>query len=382
MKKIIIAAWVASMGMAASNASHAQGSVTLYGILDTGIEYVTHANRNGDSLVRMPGITGELPSRWGLRGNEPLGGGLSTVFVLESGFNVRGGDSGQGGRLFGRQAWVGLQGPFGTLSFGRQYTMTFWALQDSDLLGPDIYGGTGSFDNYVPNARSDNTVAWKGNWHGLTAGATWSFGRDSAGTGNSPGQGTCAGSLPGDARACRQWSAMLRYDAPAGFGVAAAYDQQRGGPGAAANLFDGDTPIAFTQSGDTDTRMQLNGYTNVGPVKVGGGWLGRRVDFDTPAQPNVQSNLYYLSASWYVTPAWLIDGGVYRMIDSDQDARGTLLALRTTYLLSKRSAVYLQGGYLANSAHAAYTLSQGGAGAAPGAGMLQLGVMAGIRQMF
>ncbi|HEY4804718.1 MAG TPA: porin [Paraburkholderia sp.] len=143
--------------MAARGVSHAQSSVALYGILDTGIEYVTHANRDGDRLVRMPGITGEMPSRWGLRGTEQLGGGLSTVFVLESGFNVRGGDSGQGGRLFGRQAWVGLQGPFGTLSFGRQYTMTFWALQDSDLLGPDIYGGTGTFDNYVPNARSDNT---------------------------------------------------------------------------------------------------------------------------------------------------------------------------------------------------------------------------------
>ncbi|WP_302057128.1 porin [Paraburkholderia sp. CNPSo 3281] len=382
MKKIIAATCAASFGMAASSVAHAQGSVTLYGIIDTGIEYVTHANREGDSLVRMPGITGEMPSRWGLRGTEPLGGGLSTVFALESGFNVRGGDSGQGGRLFGRQAWVGLEGPFGVLSFGRQYTMTFWALQDSDLLGPDIYGGTGTFDNYVPNARSDNTVAWKGKWHGVTAGATWSFGRDAAGTGNSPGQGTCAGQIPGDSRACRQWSAMLRYDAPAGFGGAAAYDQQRGGPGAAANFFDGVTPLPLKDSGDTDSRIQLNGYARFGPVKVGGGWLGRRVDTAAATVPNVQSNLYYMTASWYATPAWLIDGGVYRMINSDQNARGTLVTLRSTYLLSKRSAVYLQGGYLANSAHAAYTISQGGAGASPGAGMSQLGVMAGIRQMF
>src|SRR5215469_4261582 len=102
MKKIIAATCAVSFGMAASNVALAQGSVTLYGILDTGIEYVTHANRAGDSVVRMPGITGEMPSRWGLRGTEPLGGNLSTIFVLESGFNVRGGDSGQGGRLFGR----------------------------------------------------------------------------------------------------------------------------------------------------------------------------------------------------------------------------------------------------------------------------------------
>ncbi|PXW28434.1 porin [Paraburkholderia caballeronis] len=382
MNKHTGAALAALLGMTASTGSFAQSSVTLYGLLDTGIEYVNHANAHGDSVVRMPGITGSLPSRWGMRGKEDLGGGLATVFVLESGFNVRGGDMGQGGRLFGRQAWVGLQGPFGTLSFGRQYTMAFWAVQDSDLLGPDIYGGVGSFDSYIPNGRSDNTVAWKGTWQGVTAGATWSFGRDSAGTGNSPGQGTCAGSLPGDARACRQWSAMLRYDAPAGFGVVASYDQQRGGPGAAANLFDGVAPLALTSSADTDSRIQANGYAQLGPVKIGGGWLGRHVETELPTVPDVTSNLYYLSASWLATPALTVDGGVYRMINRVQDARGTLVALRTTYQFSKRTSVYAQGGWLSNSAHAAYTLSQGGAGTTPGAGMSQLGLMLGLQQRF
>jgi predicted porin len=82
----------------------AQSSVTLYGIVDTGVEYVSHANPAGDSVVRMPGITGEMPSRWGLRGNEALGGGLSAIVTLESDFNMRNGTLNQGGRLFGRQA--------------------------------------------------------------------------------------------------------------------------------------------------------------------------------------------------------------------------------------------------------------------------------------
>src|SRR5580692_2132395 len=98
----------------------AQSSVTLYGIVDTGIEFVSHANAAGDKVFRMPGITGELPSRWGLKGSEDLGGGYSAVFALESGFNVRGGDLGQGGRLFGRQSFVGIKSPYGTVSFGRQ----------------------------------------------------------------------------------------------------------------------------------------------------------------------------------------------------------------------------------------------------------------------
>ncbi|NIF90618.1 porin [Burkholderia sp. Cy-637] len=359
----------------------AQGSVTLYGILDTGLEFVTHAGPSGKSLVRMPGITGSVPSRWGLRGTEDLGGGYSASFVLEDGFNLRGGDFNQGGRLFGRQAWVGLANRYGTLSFGRQYTMSFWAIVDADALGPDIYGGVGSIDSYIPNARSDNTIAYKGSFGGVTLGATYSFGRDSAGTGNSPGQGTCAGSIPGDFNACRQWSVLLRYDAGS-FGVAAAYDEQRGGPGAAANLFNGSAAIPLTHSGDKDARTQLNGYLKLGPVKLGGGWLGRRVVVGTPGLQGVHTDIFYLSGTWFVTPTVILDGGAYRTIDTAQDTRATLAALRGTYLLSKRSSVYLQSGYVFNSARARYTLSQGGPGATPNAGVGQLGIMAGIRHSF
>ncbi|WP_028225724.1 porin [Paraburkholderia ferrariae] len=377
--KLRIAAGLALAGMNAT--AWAQSSVTLYGIVDTGIEYVSHADAAGDGVVRMPGITGEMPSRWGVRGNEDLGGGLSTIFALESGFNMRGGTLNQGGRLFGRQAWVGLASPYGSLTFGRQYTMTYWAIADADLLGPDIYGGTASFDQYLPSARSDNTIVYKGSYAGFTLGATWSFGRDSAGTGNSPGQGTCAGPVPGSAQTCREWSAMLRYDR-SGFGVAAAYDEQHGGPGAQANLYDGTPSFALTNPGDTDVRMQLNGYGHVGALRFGGGWLGRRVDTVAPATPNVHSDQFYATASYPLTPAFFVDGGVYHIVNAHDDARGTIATLRTTYQLSKQSAIYLQGAYLWNSAKAAYTVSQGGGGTTPAPGMGQVGVMAGVRHSF
>jgi predicted porin len=358
----------------------AQSSVTLYGILDTGIEYVSHANAAGDHVVRMPGITGELPSRWGLRGAEDLGGGYKAVFALESGFNTRGGDSGQGGRLFGRQAWVGIASPYGQLSLGRQYTMTYWAMADADILGPDIYG-SGSLDSYLPNARSDNTIGYKGSFHGLTVGATYSFGRDSAGTGNSPGQGTCAGQVAGHSTDCRQWSAMLKYDASV-FGVAAAYDEQRGGATAAANFFDGVAPFPLTSGADKDIRMQLNAWVNLFGVKLGGGWVGRHVDTDSPATPNVHSNLFYLGAAYSITPAFTLDGEAYRITNAQQDARATMGTLRGTYSLSKATAVYLQGSYLDNSTHGRYSLSSGGGGTTPGAGQNQTGLMAGIRHAF
>jgi predicted porin len=367
--------------LAFSGAAQAQSSVTLYGILDTGIELVTHAGPTDDKVIRMPGITGSVPSRWGLRGTEDLGGGYAAIFTLENGFNTRSGDINQGGRLFGRQAWVGVSSRYGNLTFGRQYTMSYWAIVDADQLGPDIYGGVGSIDAYIPNARSDNTVAYKGTFSGVTVGGTYSFGRDSAGTDNSPGQGTCAGSIPGDSNACRQWSALLRYDASA-FGIAASYDEQRGGPGAAANIFNGIAPIPLTNSGDKDARTQLNGYFKVGQLKVGGGWLGRRVETVSPTLADVRTNIFYLTGTYYVTPTVVVDGGVYRTIDTDQDTRATITALRGTYLLSKRTGVYLQSGYVFNSAKARYTLSQGGPGTTPNAGVGQLGVMAGIRHAF
>jgi predicted porin len=363
-----------------SGVANAQDSVTVYGLVDTGIEYVSHADAAGHGLIRMPGVSGELPSRLGVRGTEDLGGGLKTLFVLESGFNMRGGDSGQGGRLFGRQSWVGLDGGWGTLSFGRQYSMAFWVLADADMLGPDIHG-IGALDNYLPNARSDNTVAYKKTFNGLTVGATYSFGRDSAGTGNSPGQGTCAGEAAGQVSQCKEWSGMLKYDA-ASFGVAAAYDQQRGGANAAASFFDGVAPFTLTSADDKDERIQANGYVKFGGLKVGGGWIGRNVKTASASVPDVRSNLLYAGASYFVSDALFLDGEAYRMLIKEHDTRATLMTVRATYFLSKNTAVYVKTGYLWNSAKARFSVSAGGGGTTPAAGVGQLGAMVGIRHSF
>jgi predicted porin len=117
MKKTILAA--AALG-SFSIAAHAQSSVTLYGLLDAGITYANKvATSTGhDSLVKY-GDGVASGSRWGLRGTEDLGGGLKALFVLESGFSTGDGTSGQGGALFGRQAFVGLaKDGIGSVTFG------------------------------------------------------------------------------------------------------------------------------------------------------------------------------------------------------------------------------------------------------------------------
>ena len=91
-KTLIVAAVSASFATAAS----AQSSVTLYGIIDAGFTYVNNeAAPQGDSsshngTFRMS--SGNLQgSRWGLRGQEDLGGGMKAIFTLENGFDVTNG---------------------------------------------------------------------------------------------------------------------------------------------------------------------------------------------------------------------------------------------------------------------------------------------------
>ncbi|OHU98604.1 hypothetical protein BLA34_19595 [Ralstonia solanacearum] len=374
MRQIILRGIAPAMLALASGAAGAQ-SVTLYGLVDTGIEYVSHASSSGNGLVRMPSVTGTLPSRWGLRGTEDLGGGTQAVFTLESGFNTDTGTSGQGARLFGRQAWVGLSGRYGTLTLGRQYSMAFLSLGDADLLGPSQYA-LGSLDTYIPNARTDNTVVYKGTFGGLTVGATYSFGHDAVG--GVPASGTCAGEQAGSASSCRTVSAMLKYDA-ASFGVAGAYEEQRGGTGATASFFNGSAAIPFTSASDKDRRIIANGYARLGQAKLGIGWIGRAL---MSAAGDVRSNLYFINGSYPLTGALTLDAGLIRIINTDQGRSATMAVLRGVYALSRRTALYAQTGYLWNSANAQYTVSGGGGGTTPGRGMSQLGVMVGMRHAF
>jgi GBP family porin len=119
MKKSVLA--LAALGAFAGTAA-AQSSVTLYGRLDTTINYSEPGT--GDGTWKMNGSAPIGGSRWGLRGTEDLGGGLKANFVLESGFNSDTGAPGNTSKLFDRQAWVGLSSSFGDIRFGRQDTLT------------------------------------------------------------------------------------------------------------------------------------------------------------------------------------------------------------------------------------------------------------------
>jgi predicted porin len=341
-------------------------SVTLYGVLDTGVEYVNRIGAAGHDVVRMPNLTGTVPSRWGLRGTEDLGGGLKSVFVLESGFAPDSGTSGQGGRLFGRQAFVGLSDDrWGQITFGRQFTMQFWSTLDSDILTSNVYGGN-ALDSFRANPRADNAIGYKGKFGGVTIGGTYSFGRDSV---NAPAGANCAGENPADKSACRDWSAMLAYDTN-WWGVSTAYESMRGGAGAAGGL---------TSSSKKDDRWIFGGYMQLSSVKLGvGGTLRNNEGSATP-----HSQLYYGGVSYDITPAFNLAGEVYYLRFNNSPNKAWLEAIRGTYSLSKRTAVYVTAGFIDNRGNLALSVSSGDtSSAAPKPGGNQFGTMVGVKHTF
>ena len=356
---------LAALATAALSAQ-AQSSVTLYGVVDAAVE---HLSGSGASVTRMPGLTGgQAPSRLGFRGTEDLGGGLRAIFTLEQGFGVDNGSLNQGGRAFGRQAFVGLTAPWGTVSLGRQYSMLFWSQLDADILGPAMFG-SGSLDSYLPNARVDNAIAYRGTFNGFTVGATYSFGRDAVNAGPSPSGTNCAGESGTDSKACRQWSLLAKYDTAA-WGVSAAVDEIRGGAGAFAGL---------TDSSLTDRRSTVAGWAKWGDLKVGAGLIARR---NQASAATPRSNLWYVGAAYPITPQFVLDGEVFKLDYKNSANQATLFALRGTYHLSKRTAVYATAGHISNKGTLALSVSNAATGSNPAAGTAQTGVSVGMRHSF
>lgn len=373
--KVSSLASLALAALAATGAAHAQ-NVTLYGMVDTGLESVSNVASAGGRLNRMPSITGIMPSRFGMRGKEDLGGGLSAIYTLEMGFGADTGAAGQGGRLFGRQSLVGLSGDWGAVTLGRQWNMLFWSLIDSDIVGPSIYG-LGSLDSYIPNARVDNSLAYKGKFGDFTLGATYSLGRDTVNAGPSPAGANCAGENGADSQACREWSAMVKYDTKA-WGAALAYDRINGRTLGAAP--DAVFPAGLDSSAKSDSRLVLNGYVNLANVKIGGGVI-RRNNEGSATRP--KSDLWYLGAAYPLSSAWTIDGTIAKLHYKDVDNYdATLLALRSLYKLSKRTTLYAQIGTIRNQSLSNVSVSSGAAGSNPALGGSQTGTMVGINHSF
>lgn len=103
MKRLLVPAICGCIGVAA----HAQSSVTLYGLIDNGVSYVSNQRTaSGAGHSNVFASSGNIVgNRWGVTGSEDLGGGLQAIFKLENGFTGTNGGLQQGAPV--RQASVG-----------------------------------------------------------------------------------------------------------------------------------------------------------------------------------------------------------------------------------------------------------------------------------
>ncbi|MCS0589177.1 porin [Massilia norwichensis] len=155
-KKLIVSALLAG----ASQLASAQSSVTIYGMIDMAV--VRESGGTAGPMTKVTsGTTGG--SRLGFKGTEDLGNGLKALFLLENGFQGDTGTAGQGGLIFGRQVYVGLQGGFGTVLVGRQYTPHYLVQVFADPFGSGWVGDTKNLLGTTGNSfsRMDNTVKYQ-----------------------------------------------------------------------------------------------------------------------------------------------------------------------------------------------------------------------------
>lgn len=157
MHKKLIALAIAGL---ASTPLFAQSQVTIYGVVDMGVSY------RSDNLAKGVGSKTAIDSgigngsRLGFRGVEDLGGGLKAGFVLEQGLFADRGISAQGGRAFGRQSYLSLDGGFGGIKLGRVYTQQNTMMGTFDPFEDGFVGRAANIYEQTYFGRVDNTIMY------------------------------------------------------------------------------------------------------------------------------------------------------------------------------------------------------------------------------
>ena len=167
MKKTLAA--VAVLGAFAGSTLAAD--VQLYGIVDTGLAYV-HGDADGlgedfDSFSMESGQGSG--SRWGIKGTEDLGNGLTVGFILEDGFNSD--DGSESGVMFNRESSLFIQGGFGKLAFGRMGALNNGQSSWSKIGMINAFGT--SYGEYT--ARVDRVLTTAVQWDNMIAYETPDF---------------------------------------------------------------------------------------------------------------------------------------------------------------------------------------------------------------
>jgi predicted porin len=316
---------VAALAGASALASAQQSSVTIFGVLDVGVQRL----KNGDKTLNLESIDGMQTSRIGFRGQENLGNGLSASFHLEGAI---GPDVGAGGD-WRRRATVSLASKdAGELRLGRDYTPTFWNISKFNAFGTNgvgaasnlVYGFDGVSGTAKTVIRSDNSVGYF-----LPDGLNGVYGQAMV----AAGEGTTG----------RYVGARIGY-AGNGLDVALAISD-----------------TTNTAAGDKFKVANLGGSYTLGPVKLLG--LYHVSKQTTREQKNYVVGAHYAIGSGVIRASYV--NAHSRNSANGQDYTGKLFAIGYVHNLSKRTSLYTTLSQVNNSNTGRF-LIPGGSAITPG----------------
>lgn len=343
MKKSLLAVAVAA---ALPTFAQAQTNVTLYGIIDAAAVLENNGDRSAFNI--QGGVSSG--NRWGLRGTEDLGGGMKGIFTLESGWQTDTGLSGQGGRLFGRQAFVGLEGGFGRVTLGRQYTPGFWVLANYDTIGLGMYGNTAGIVAPGPGGLPGGQVRWDNSIEyltpslgGFTARVMYSSDNDSTSPTPNNGEGFTA--------------AQKKAGRSIGFG--ANYAAGPLGIGLGYHNWESD-PV----SADKNKALTVGGSWDFGAFKLYAGYF----NLDPDGNNNKTTSVWLGGAIKIGGSGTLKLQGAQSKTDSaGSDPKGTTLALAYEHAMSRRTTLYANLGTVRNNETGNFSLISSSTVLAPSA---------------
>lgn len=327
----------------AAGAVHAQSSVTLYGLIDSGLTYTNNQHGQKNFQATSGDTNG---SRWGLRGAGDLGGGLKAIFTLENGFSIQSGSLGQGGRMFGRQAFVGLSSEsYGALTAGRQYDSVVDYLGPLSLTGTQ-YGGTHfahpyDNDNLDNSFRVSNSIKYQSiNYGGFKFGGLYGFSNQAGGFSSNRAYSVGASYNWGPLNAAVGY--LQLNNSGSTFSTGAVSDDATFSAGN-QRVFGGGLSYAFgpAVAGVVITQTKLSAATGIGAYASGTS-KGLALTGGSARFTNYEANGRY-----NLTPALALIGS-YTFTDarvSGVSPKYNQLNLRADYSLSKRTDVYLEGVY-------------------------------------
>lgn len=369
---------------ALTGTAQAQTSVTLYGIVDIGVGYQRISMPK--SLVPGSGMvdavtgavtpaTGKVDyskvgllsgvnsgSRWGLRGTEDLGGGLSAVFVLESGFDATNGMSSQGHRLFGRQATLGLNSSeWGRLEFGRQTNVASKYIGSIDPMGNGFgQAAIGTTFGAANTVRYDNMAMYQTPvMSGFQMGIGYSFSTDTTETRELADGSVVARNGWATDYNTRAFTTGLRYsEGP--MQAALTYDKRKPGKGAG---WTGSAPTSWMMAGSYDfdvVRLAL-AYGQARNGWFGGGGISAfSKSSDAPGMPGNYTQINGFKTNSYMVGLSMPMGATSNLFTTWQygsvDGKSKSMTLENmqvyslgyTYDFSKRTNLYAIGSYATN----------------------------------